>query len=143
MYIQKWEYGVNQRFNTVIKNYRDQELIIFEQHFVDGVADSSAGFKNTSCSGFPVLGVNQNDNDIGYVTPGGNVMGWTQMAGGKYKLDELRQAPFDGRFVADRNGGIALLFGGDSHTKDSGSSSLYEISHRKQGRTICPVPYIQ
>ena len=64
--------------------------------------------------------MNKEDEDVGYVTPGGNVMGWTRMAAGKYKLDDLRNSPADGRFVADRNGGITLLFGGDSHTKDSG-----------------------
>ena len=41
------------------------------------------------------------------------------MAAGKYKLDEIRVKPLDGRFVADRNGGIVMLFGGDSHEPDS------------------------
>ena len=42
-----------------------------------------------------------------------------KMAAGKYKLDDIRVAPLDGRFVADRNGGIVMLFGGDSHEPDS------------------------
>jgi len=119
MHIQIWQYDDTKRFNTVIKNYHDQELLIFEQHFIDEIPDASAGRKDTSCSGFPVLAVNEDDDDIGFTTPGGNVMGWTLMAAGKYKLDELRNRPFDGRFVDTGNGAITLLYGGDTHTKDS------------------------
>lgn len=41
MYIQKWEYNGGKRFNSVIKSYEGQDLVIFEQHFVDGIEDSS------------------------------------------------------------------------------------------------------
>ena len=46
-------------------------------------------------------------------------MGWTKMAAGKYKLDDLRVAPLDGRFVADRNGAITILYGGDTFGKEA------------------------
>ena len=45
-------------------------------------------------------------------------MGRTKFAAGKYHVDDLREAPLDGRFVTDRNGGIVMLFGGDSHAPD-------------------------
>ena len=118
MHVSKWQYDNGKSFNTVLKNYADQDLAIFEQHFMDGIEDSSVGRKDKALSGFPVLAVNENNDDIGFITPGGNCMGWTKFAAGKYKADDLRAAPLDGRFVTDRNGGIVLLFGGDSHSPD-------------------------
>ena len=44
MYIQKWEYDDGKRFNSVIKSYEGQDLVIFEQHFVDAIDDSSGRF---------------------------------------------------------------------------------------------------
>ena len=44
MIVQKWEYENGKRFNSVIRCYSDQDLAIFEQHFVDGIDDSSGGF---------------------------------------------------------------------------------------------------
>ena len=119
MHVSKWQYNNGKSFNTVLKNYkRDEDLVIFEQHFIDGIEDSSVGRKDKALSGFPVLAVNEENDDIGFITPGGNCMGWTKFAAGKYKADDLRAAPLDGRFVTDRNGGIVLLFGGDSHSPD-------------------------
>ena len=94
-------------------------MVIFEQHFIDEITDSSVGRKDRASSGFPVLEVNNEDDDIGFVTPGGNCMGWTKMAAGKYKLDEIEAGPADGRFASDRNGAITMLFGGDSHQPDA------------------------
>ena len=96
MYIQKWEYEDGKRFNSVIKSYEGQDLAIFEQHFVDAIDDSSGqlsfvakqkdfkrhlvGRKDVATSGFPVFEVNNDDDDIGFVTPGGNCMGWTKVS---------------------------------------------------------------
>ena len=118
MYVSKWTYADGKSFNTVLKNYMESDLAIFEQHFMDAIDDSSVGRKDKALSGFPVLSVNNENDDIGFITPGGNCMGWTKFAAGKYHVDDLRDAPLDGRFVTDRNGGIVMLFGGDSHAPD-------------------------
>jgi len=40
------------------------------------------GRKDVATSGFPVFEVNNEDDDIGFVTPGGNCMGWTKVSHG-------------------------------------------------------------
>jgi len=40
------------------------------------------GRKDVATSGFPVFEVNNEDDDIGFVTPGGNCMGWTKVSYG-------------------------------------------------------------
>ena len=51
MHVSKWSYNDGKRFNTVLKNYNDQDLAIFEQHFMDEIPDSSVGRKDKALSG--------------------------------------------------------------------------------------------
>ena len=47
-------------------------------------------------------------------------MGWTKFSAGKYcaSCEADGRGPLADYFVADRNGGIVMLFGGDTHEKD-------------------------
>ena len=51
MHVSKWSYDDGKSFNTVLKNYNDQDRAIFEQHFMDEIPDSSVGRKDKALSG--------------------------------------------------------------------------------------------
>ena len=71
MNIWTWMFGPDENIMmTVMKNYLDKEALIFETHLPNGVENSSAGRKDTSCTGWPALKVNEDNDDIGFTTPG-------------------------------------------------------------------------
>ena len=79
-----------------IKNYDvgGHDILIFEQHFPDGVANASvANHWNSEIAdnaatvvqtGFPVIQVPKEDTGLGFITPGGNMMGNTKLSFGSF-----------------------------------------------------------
>ena len=108
------------KMDLFIKNYdvSGQDILIFEQHFPDGVANASVAknwnpeIANNAATvvqtGFPVIQVPKEDTGLGFITPGGNMMGNTKLSVGPfYNLSmEDGEAPLpkgtEGGFFIDR-----------------------------------------
>ena len=87
--------------------------MIFEQHFITGIENVGGkdylepDAETKVASGFPVLSIPMVDTGLGYVGPGGNMMGNTQLSYGEFNQIYLNDT---GYFSQSRRGGVNIIF---------------------------------
>ena len=66
--------------NILLTELRTLQVGLLLAVYSDSNGTYLVGRKDVATSGFPVFEVNNDDDDIGFVTPGGNCMGWTKVS---------------------------------------------------------------
>jgi len=101
-----------------IKNYKIADIVIFEQHFPIGISNAAVNDENpetTISTGFPVIAVPDRDTGLGYITPGGNMMGNTKLSFGPfYNLRSNVENGENAIFMDGRQSGLSVIFDASS-----------------------------
>lgn len=94
----------------VVKNYLEKDIVIFEQHFTQGIKDTGYKFEPDGkenpffypTSAFPggvdfdrirtflVFEISGPDEGLGFITPGGNMLGNTRLTYGNFSEGSIR-----------------------------------------------------
>ena len=74
-------------FILFIKKYLHEGIFVFEQHFPFGIQNAQLPGENPAShisTGFPVFNIPKTDTGLGFITPGGNMMGNTKLSYGPF-----------------------------------------------------------
>ena len=70
-----------------LRKYLHEGIFVFEQQFPFGVKNAQLPGENPAShisTGFPVFNVPKTDTGLGFITPGGNMMGNTKLSYGPF-----------------------------------------------------------
>ena len=81
-----------------LRKYLHEGIFVFEQHFPFGIKNAQLPGENPAShisTGFPVFNVPKTDTGLGFITPGGNMMGNTKLSYGPFYDLQVNTKPLN------------------------------------------------